>query len=50
MIEKLFVSGNLQRTKKSYYAKNVGLVYVSLIGQDGIEKEFQKLKETSLIN
>ena len=49
VIEKLYDSGALQITKKSYYAKNIGLVYVTLIGKDGLEKEFKKLKETSLI-
>lgn len=37
------------RIKKSYYAKYVGLVYVTLTGKDGKESVFMKLKETSLL-
>jgi hypothetical protein len=48
LVEENIVSGNnILRTKKSYYAKNVGLVYVTLQSEGEKESVFMKLSEYS---
>ncbi|MDR0605561.1 MAG: hypothetical protein LBG80_14780 [Bacteroidales bacterium] len=51
LVEERIVSGNTTlRTKKSYYAKNVGLVYVTLQSPGEKESVYQKLTECSFFN
>ncbi|MGI5075958.1 hypothetical protein E4N71_11140 [Treponema vincentii] len=48
--ERLTIDKNIIRIKKSYYAKNIGLVYVTLIDNAGKETVYNKLVESSLLN
>lgn len=48
--EESYCDGVREMTTKRYYAKNVGLVYVTLINSDGKETVYQKLKQYSIAN
>jgi len=43
--EKIMLNDKPIRTKRSYYAKGVGLVCVTLVNDEGVEKVFMKLKK-----
>lgn len=46
--ESLYVDGKVMRTQKSYYAKNIGLIYVLLINSEGKESVYKRLIESNL--
>ncbi|MDR1219681.1 MAG: transporter [Treponema sp.] len=48
--EQIVGGGNVLRTKRSYYAKGVGLVYVTLQGQGESESVYQKLESCNFTN
>ena len=47
--EKIMLNDKPIRTKRSYYAKGVGLVYVTMVNDEGVEKVFMKLECYSLL-
>ena len=47
--EKIILNGKPIRTKRSYYASGIGLVYVTLVNDKGVEEVFMKLIKASLL-
>ena len=47
--EKIMLNDTPIRTKRSYYAKGIGLVYVTLVNDKGVEEVFMKLIKSSLL-
>ena len=47
--EKTMLNNKPIRTKRRYYAKGVGLVCVTLVNDEGVEKVFMKLEISSLL-
>lgn len=46
--EKIYADDELMHTEKRYYAKNVGLVYVTTVNSQGKESVYKKMAESSL--
>lgn len=49
VIQTLILENSVKRTKKSYYARGIGLVYVTITDKDG-ESAYMRLTESSLLN
>ncbi|MBO4439493.1 MAG: hypothetical protein J5798_09090 [Spirochaetaceae bacterium] len=48
VIEKIVANDTILRTKKSYYAKGIGLVYETIIGSSNKETVYRKLVTSSI--